>query len=542
MPLDRKQGVGLLAREGEYEPLKPFAAGGFYWDAGFQNLIRSYLGAFLPALTRGQDERGSYGAFRASPGFSEPLLQSKPLGESRVPTTQLRGLREALERFKAVANAPETQPDYRALISKFQLPDPRKEPELYRLCGPFWKRRLYILWGCERTRNSSIPAEAAISILPEDKFYDTRRLLAGLGLLFLLSALLAALWRGWPVASDYLAKALNKPPIPAIKVDSLDFTNRVVLISDNGSRDPDGQIKEWHINWGDAEANSFTAAPVAKGHTYARAGEYVLSLSCVDNLGATSREPAHKTLRFDPLSLAAPPPSPVTNIVVVTNVITNTVFVSATPSNTSSVGELLPNTEIPRQATQNEAPTNAPPLNEADARKGEQPSSADDAALGPSKPAPASAITPEPSPNAKTAEPPQGSTAPSEPPPVPEPEGTTPFRPDLAKGAEGLMYRDLEIVKAGIGQFRSDGTLEAMLVVRDVKHPNTPLDVIEWVVNGKAYRTGNAQFTARLSISNHVVSVRVRRVGIQQTAKARVTVTGGQTHTTEPNFTIQQLR
>jgi len=33
------------------------------------------------------------------------------------------------------------------LVRHFQLPDPQKQPECYRMYGPFWRRRLLVLWG-----------------------------------------------------------------------------------------------------------------------------------------------------------------------------------------------------------------------------------------------------------------------------------------------------------------------------------------------------------------------------------------------------------
>ena len=104
------------------------------------------------------------------------------------------------------------------------------------------------------------------------------------------------------------------------------------------------------------------------------------------------------------------------------------------------------------------------------------------------------------------------------------------------------MFRDIEILKAGVGRLAADNTIEAMLVVRDKAHPNARLEVIQWILDGSAYRTGNAQFTQRLAIGEHSVSVRVRRATIEQTVKARVLVTAGQKQTTEPDFTVLPVR
>ncbi len=125
---------------------------------------------------------------------------------------------------------------------------------------------------------------------------------------------------------------------------------------------------------------------------------------------------------------------------------------------------------------------------------------------------------------------------------LPEPLGETPSNAEPVKGGQRLMFSNLEILKAGVGQLKPDNTLEAILLVRDKSHPNAPLDILEWVVDGKAYHTGNAQFTSRVAVGDHMVGVTVRNHGSQQTIKARVVVTGTQTQTTEPNFTVFPLR
>ena len=104
------------------------------------------------------------------------------------------------------------------------------------------------------------------------------------------------------------------------------------------------------------------------------------------------------------------------------------------------------------------------------------------------------------------------------------------------------MFRDIEILKAGVGRLAADNTIEAMLVVRNKAPPDAGLEVIQWILDGSAYRTGNAQFTQRLAIGRHNVSVRVRDATIEQTVKARVLVTAGQKQTTEPDFTVLPVR
>jgi hypothetical protein len=201
MPLE-PTATGLLARAGEYEPLRAFSQGGRYWDRVPQQLIREgALAEFLPAVEAEEDDRGRFGRFHRTTGRREWLRRSLPVGRRGVPAPQLERLRQAVREFSNQAAAPGAQPQNRELIERFQLPDITRDPDLYRLAGPWWNRRLQILWGCERTPDSSLPAGAAVEKLEEDRFYSLRRLLTALLLSLLLLLLLLPmgwLWQIWP--------------------------------------------------------------------------------------------------------------------------------------------------------------------------------------------------------------------------------------------------------------------------------------------------------------------------------------------------------
>ena len=165
MPLEPTK-EGLLARAGDYEPLRAFSQGGFYWDRVPQQLIReSGLAEFLPPVEVEKDDRGKYGRFHLEQGRRELLTRSKPLGRRRIPPDQLRRLHQAIEGFNQRAAEPGAQQQNRELIQRFRLPNLALEPELYRLAGPWWNRRLQILWGCERTRDLSLPLTTAAAKL-----------------------------------------------------------------------------------------------------------------------------------------------------------------------------------------------------------------------------------------------------------------------------------------------------------------------------------------------------------------------------------------
>jgi hypothetical protein len=213
MPLEPAN-TGLLARADEYQPLRAFSQTGRYWDRVPQHLIREGgFAQFLPPVESEQDDRGKFGRFHSDAGRKELLSRSKPVGRRGIPADQLERLRKAIEDFKLKADTQRAQPQNLELIQRFKLPDIAHDPELYRLAGPWWNRRLQILWGCERTCDSSLPAAAAAAKLHADKFYNLRRALTALLLLLLL--LLPAWW----LCSNW-SRLLSRPPQQAVQLDA----------------------------------------------------------------------------------------------------------------------------------------------------------------------------------------------------------------------------------------------------------------------------------------------------------------------------------
>ena len=511
---------GLRVSTAVFARLKAFQGGGDFWEQ--QDLVRESLGEFLPPVQQVQEAGECFGIFRKMVAGKEALCKSAPLGGVRVPQEEIRRLTVALEAFKRKVDAEDTQQNAKDIIQQFRLPDVSKDPDLYRLCGPWWDRKLQVLWGCERIPDSSLASVAAIAKLPIDKEYGLKRALSLFALLLVCFALLAACMWGWPVLKLWAAKTFNKPPVAAIRLDLLDETNKVATISDNGSRDPDGTLTNWRVAWGDGKEENFAQPPQEISHTYDIKRDYTISLWCVDNFGATSTPPASVEAKFDrEMRLAA----------------------AAAERKAQEDARIAEDAKKEAQEDARVADENKRKAQE-DARIAEDAKKRAKEALDQANTNPVpvvmstpttnhAPVAPEPTPGTP---PPQGQSQPSEF-PSSTPSGTKP-----ARGAEVLMFRQLEIVKAGVGRLSSDNILEAMLVVRDKTHPNTPLDVLEWVVDGKAYRTRNAQLTTHLTIAEHIVSVKVRHSGIEQSAKARVVVTGAQAQTTEPDFTVSPIR
>jgi len=529
---------GLKVSTATFTRLKAFQGGGDYWD--HQDLVRESLGEFLPPVQQILDADKRFGIFRKSVAGRETLWKSRPARGSRVPEEEIRRLTSALETFKRKANSPDTQQNARDIIQHFRLPDISKDPDLYRICGPWWDRKLQILWGCERIPDSSLAPTAAVTKIPIDKSYGLKRALA---LLLLLCTLLAALIWGWPALKHWAAKEFNRPPTAAVRLESLDETNRIATVSDAGSHDPDGTLQLWRVAWGDGKEDQFSQPPKTVSHTYETERDYTILLWCVDNYGATSAPPASVDAKF--------------NYDRNRNALAEANRIGEQAQHDKDAAEQkLKETQRDKDAAEQK-------LNETEQKLKAFQEAAEHAKTSPE---PVAQIAPQippstnPAPSVADQEPPAPISPPEEPdgtPTIPKPLPVeTPSRPvPVMTGAQKLMELsgrdrreplvvddlDLEILKGGVGSLTSENTLEAILVIRDRKHPNASLDVLEWVVDSKPYATRNAQFTTPLEIREHEVSVKVRHSGIEQTAKARVIVTGALTQTTEPDFTVSPL-
>jgi len=224
----------LLARADEYQPLRAFSQTGCYWDRVAQQLIREGgFAEFLPPVESEEDERGKFGRFHLDAGRKELLSRSRPVGRRGIPARQLERLQKAIEDFKLKANTQRAQPQNLEFIERFKLPDIAHDPELYRLAGPWWNRTLQILWGCERTCDSSLPAAAAAGKLRPDKFYNLRRALTALLLLLLL--LLPAWW----LCSNG-SRLLSRPPRQTSQLDAERNANKPPKTATEAARPASG--------------------------------------------------------------------------------------------------------------------------------------------------------------------------------------------------------------------------------------------------------------------------------------------------------------
>src|SRR5688500_3035513 len=71
-------------------------------------------------------------------GGPEVASTSVALSTSHVPMSEIRSLEKAWQSFVARKNDPKTDPRARDVMEHFRLPDPKLEPEFYRVYGPRW--------------------------------------------------------------------------------------------------------------------------------------------------------------------------------------------------------------------------------------------------------------------------------------------------------------------------------------------------------------------------------------------------------------------
>lgn len=199
MPLTPLPDQGIEVPLSEYNRLRAFQGGGWFWDHDNQQIIRETLGDFLPRVEERRDRGGAL--FQQFVGGVEATSRSQAIGAqmNRVPKSEYNRLQRALENLKLKAQSPSTDPNARRVIEKFCLPDPAKDPDLYRLYGSRWNRRLLVLWGCEREEGSSLAPASALTKMPVEPVTASfmRRLPLWLGLLLLLLLLALGLREVW---------------------------------------------------------------------------------------------------------------------------------------------------------------------------------------------------------------------------------------------------------------------------------------------------------------------------------------------------------
>ncbi len=326
-----------------------------------------------------------------------------------------------------------------------------------------------------------------------DEPTKSKKPLAILVVVLLLCGLVAA----WLILKPGRAKTPNIAPTAALRLDSIDETNRVATISDGGSQDPDGTLKSWRIAWGDGREENLSAMPQKAAHTYAAEGAYTISLWCVDNLGATSSPPAMTNITLD--------------------------FLKRQKALELAQAERLKEEEARKQA---EAKREADRLKEEEARKQAEQRQKELAAQEAQKAKEQQELEAKRKAEAELAR--QKAEEAAKPPPTPL-AAALPDKPSSRKviyTPPGCTLGEFQICKDGTEGLEKDGHLLVILVTRCVNFPDTAVRTSDWQIDGKNVQLQAGRIRASLSPGRHeVTAVLAPEAGLPpKELKADVTV------------------
>ncbi len=155
---------------GSYYKIRSYQGGGEFFQHDNAQLILQYLGDFLPRATeRPAASGGTEVLYEHRMSGQDVCHNTAPLDSGvEIPASEIERLQAAIATLKAKETDPATDPGKRTIIAAFRLPDPRKDPELYRLYGPRNARRLIVLWGVEKEQGTSLAPHDAVKQVPQN--------------------------------------------------------------------------------------------------------------------------------------------------------------------------------------------------------------------------------------------------------------------------------------------------------------------------------------------------------------------------------------
>jgi len=299
-------------------------------------------------------------------------------------------------------------------------------------------------------------------------------------LVILAVVVLCAVVAGWFIFKS--KKTPNAAPTAALRLDSLDETNRVATLSDGGSHDPDGTLSSWRIAWGDGQEENLSALPQKARHTYATEGEYTISFWCVDNLGATSSVPAMTNITLDFLKRQK-------------------------VLEAKREADRLKEQEARKQA---DAKREADRLKQAEARKQaerlEQERQKELAAREAQKAREQQELEQKRKAEAELARQKAKEAATPKPTPLLAGLSDNTSSRKVIYTPQGFTLGDFEIYKEKTEGRGNDGNLLVILVTRCVNFPETPIPISDWQIDGKGGPIQARRIRASLSPGGHEVT------------------------------------
>jgi hypothetical protein len=326
---------------------------------------------------------------------------------------------------------------------------------------------------------SHTPNDSMLKSMPDEP--KSRAPLVFLAVVLLVCGVAAA----WLILKLRHENTENKAPVAALRLDSLDETNRVATVSDGGSHDPDGAISGWRIAWGDGEEENLSSIPQKRTHTYAAEGKYTISLWCVDNLGAASSTPAMTNITLDFLQRQ-----------------------KELEAEAKREADRLKAEAATKEAERLEQERKELAAREARKAKEQQEleekRKADELARK----------------NAKVV---------ALPPRSPVAAGLEdPFSRKVIFTPPGFALGDFLISKEKTEGIGHDGNLQVILTTRCINFPETPIPTADWQIDGNSVKVRASRIRASLSAGEHqITAVLMHKEGDQTELKADVTVQNG---------------
>ncbi|MBQ6472421.1 MAG: hypothetical protein IJJ33_10590, partial [Victivallales bacterium] len=193
-----EKGVGIFLDKNEARVFQGEEQGWDYWHPDFQELLHSTgdCARFFPHASR-PEGKGGPALFSMKLGDWELVSRSSKVRGKAIPPEEIRRLRQSLRELKRrIASDPISA----MVFDSFRLPSPEHSPQCYRLYGPWWQRRLLVLWGFDAFDSKgevlpTLPPEDAVEKLAAlhlCRFHTGKLLLKG-ALYFLLLTVVSVL-------------------------------------------------------------------------------------------------------------------------------------------------------------------------------------------------------------------------------------------------------------------------------------------------------------------------------------------------------------
>lgn len=139
-----------------------------YWHIDFASLLRavnstkSVNEVIFPEPL--QESGGNTVTFALTDADgNEVLKKSVSLRNKVIPRSCLKKLQAAIDQMHKWADDSQVPIEKREFLRSFCLPDPKKDPDAYRMSGGPFSRKLHVLWGYEKVGSKSFLPKSKIS-------------------------------------------------------------------------------------------------------------------------------------------------------------------------------------------------------------------------------------------------------------------------------------------------------------------------------------------------------------------------------------------